>query len=92
MAVAKNEVYLVQGQYQKVEGQGRDGAIEQVVVVAKSQESMLEAMKAAAPEFQAIGWATLEDYERTAARLRETLKGEGANSWRVVVAPGMAIG
>lgn len=91
MAVAKSEVYLVQGQRVAAGGKGGDGAIEQVVVLAPSQEAMLEAIEAAEPGFRAVGWATLADYEDTAARLRETLKGKGEGAWRVVAAPGMAV-
>lgn len=85
MAVAKSEVFLVQGH--KADG---NGAIEQIVAVAESPDAMIEAVKAAKPELRLLGWATLEDYERTAARMREALKGEG--EWPVVMAPGIAAG
>lgn len=89
MAVLKTEVFLVQGQLEKEGKERLDGVIEQIVVVAPDIEAMRTVMTTNAPEFRVTGWATLEDYEATAAKLRSALKRE-ALDWRVLVAPGMA--
>lgn len=88
MAVMKSQVFLVQGQYATSAGASLGGAIEQLVVVAADSDAMAGVVAARAPDFQPVGWATLENYEATAAKLRAALKGE-QTGWRVLVAPGM---
>lgn len=82
MAVAKSEVFLVQGQ----QNDG-DGSVVQIVVVAKSMEAMAETVVNNRPDLRVVGFATLDDYERTAARIRDALKGNG--DWPVLMATGM---
>jgi hypothetical protein len=90
MVVAKSdEVYLVQGQRAAGKDRPAGAVIEQRVVVAASSEAMMAALAKAEPGFRPVGWATLADYERTARRLRASLKPGSAEAYPVVVAEGM---
>lgn len=88
MAVLKKEVFLVQGQYANTEGRRLDGGIVQVVVIARDSEEMMTVVKTKAAGLQIAGWATLEQYAATVAKLRAAVKGEESD-WPVLVAPGM---
>lgn len=88
MAIAKNQVFLVQGQTLTNGGQRLEETIEQIVVVAGDTEAMMAAIAQHAPDFRPVGWATLEAYEAAAAKLRAALKGE-VTGWPLLVAPGM---
>ena len=88
MGIAREQVFLVQGQRQNEAGTGLNGAIEQIVVVAHTWDDVRKLLDAEAPGFQIVGSATLKDYETTAARIREVLNGK-STEWPVRVAPGI---
>lgn len=88
MAASKDQVFLVQGQM----AQMRDGAkiilpeIRQWVIVAPNAEIMTQMVSETLPELGMVGYATLKEYEETAAKLRATLRGVDTG-WKMVVAP-----
>ena len=88
MSVAKSEVFLVQGQRAKGDGNGLEGTIEQLVVVARNRDDVGEVLAANVPDFRMIGSATLKDYEATAERIRAVLDGK-STEWAMLVGPGM---
>jgi hypothetical protein len=90
VAVKKNQVFLVQGQFLKImDGVDRlSPEIEQFVVVADDDRAAYKLVELNEPGFSPVGHATLEDYEKTAGQLRATLRGEDVG-WKLLVAPGM---
>lgn len=75
-ALSKN-VFLVQGQLSKVV----DGVtktmpeIVQKVVVSANAENAVAWLKKVTPNFQLVGYASLEDYESTASKVRAVVEG-----------------
>jgi hypothetical protein len=88
MAVSKDQVFLMQGQYiTVVDGENSiNPVIHQNVVVASSVDSAIELLSDQLPSFKVIGHATLEDYENTASKLRATLKGTN-KEWPLITEP-----
>lgn len=91
MAVQKNQVFLVQGQMERlVDGVAQRGPeIEQRVVVAQDARVAYEVLAANEPGFKPIGRATLQDYENAATKLRAAIKGDNVG-WIMHIAQGMA--
>jgi PleD family two-component response regulator len=91
LAISNSNVFLFQGQrMQLVDGvQQLLPAIEQRVVVAHDAETASTQLNKSAPDFSIVGYATLKQYEETAAQIRATLNGEN-KEWKVIFEPGMA--
>lgn len=87
MTIKNNQVYLVQGQFKQVlDGViTLDPEIKQLVVVAKDNETAYQFVTKEHPGFKPLGYATLEDYEKTARKLRDTLKGINSE-WPLLIA------
>ncbi len=90
MAISNSDVYLFQGQRkQLVDGvEQLLPAIEQRVVVAHDAEAAAGLLKKSEPKFSVVGFATLKQYEETAAQIRATLMGE-SKEWKVLFGKGM---
>lgn len=77
MKALSKHVFLVQGQLSKVV----DGVtktmpeIVQQVVVSDNAESAMALVKKVTANFQLVGYASLEDYEATAAKIRAVVDG-----------------
>lgn len=91
MAISNDDVFLFQGQRKQLVGgvEQLSPAIEQRVVVAHGAEAAAGLLKKSAPDFLVVGFATLKQYEETAAQIRATLKGEN-REWAVLFEPGIA--
>ena len=77
MRTLSKNVFLVQGQLSKVvDGKTKTmpGIVQQVVISANA-ESAMALVKKATPEFQLVGYASLEDYESTASKVRAVADG-----------------
>lgn len=89
VAVSKNQVYLMQGQSLLIVDEIKQAMpeIEQRVVVARDVQSAMNLIGNSVPEFRVVGYATLKEYEDTAAKLRATLNGVDTG-WILLVEPG----
>ena len=80
MKALSKHVFLAQGQLSKVV----DGVtktmpeIVQQVVVSDNAESAMALVKKVTPNFQLVGYASLEDYETTATKIRAVVDGVSA--------------
>lgn len=64
--------------------------IVQCVVIAADMRTAFDALKESNPKFNPVGSATLQDYEKVAARLRAIIRGEVTDDeWPVLIAPEM---
>lgn len=89
MMVSKDRVYLVQGRVSAVSGEEGDGlALRQVVVVAENSEAAIELLRKKMPGFSVAGFATLKEYESTAAKIRGVVGGKDT-SWPLIVEGGV---
>ncbi len=77
MKTLSKHVFLVQGQLSKmVDGVTKTmPEIVQQVVVSENAESAMDLVKKATPEFQLVGYASLETYETTASKVRAVADG-----------------
>ncbi len=90
MAVSKEQVFLVQGQVVQVVAGVEQVAPEivQRVVVARNSGAAMSLIQSQSPEFRALGYASLKEYEDTVAKLRATLKGTSTD-WPMLMEPGL---
>lgn len=91
MSVNAKQVILVSGQrLVKVEGSGEKLSpdIEQLVVVADNGVEAYTALESLEPGFRPLGFATLDDYESTAAKIRDAVSGKVTTGWKVVLGEG----
>lgn len=90
MAVRKNEVFLISGQLlERMDGtQQLAPEVEQRVVVAPNDRVAYRFLSEQEPAFRPIGFATLQQFEESAAKLRATIQGK-ETGWKLLVAPGM---
>lgn len=84
--VKKENVYLFQGQRKSVINSEPQVSpvVEQCVVIADNADKAVAKMKKSAPGLAILGYATLKQYEDTAAQIRATLKG-ASQEWKVFV-------
>ena len=91
MSVNAKHVFLVSGQrLVNVEGGGEKLSpdVDQLVVVADNGVEAYKALESMEPRFRPLGFATLDDYESTAAKLRDVLSGKGITGWKLVLGQG----
>ena len=75
-----------------IQGAGNDASLaptveQRVVVAPNGLQEALELLAVQAPDFRTLGSVTLDDYERAAAKIRATLKGQ-ETGWGLLLANG----
>ena len=87
MSVNAKHVFLVSGQRLVTGEEGGENLspdIEQCVVVANDDQDAYKTLESLEPKFRPLGFATLDDYESTAAKLRAVLNGDVNTGWKLV--------
>ena len=86
MSVNSKNIFLVSGQRLLAGSSEKlSPIIEQCVVVANDGIEAYQAIESEEPSFRPLGFATLDDYESTATKLRAVLKGEGIKGWKLII-------
>ena len=93
MSINAKHVFLVSGQRLVT---GEDGGeklspdVEQCVVVANDGHEAYKTLESVESKFRPLGFATLDDYESTATKLRAALKGEVNTGWKLILSEPVA--
>jgi hypothetical protein len=90
VAILKSQVFLVQGR--KVGNEAdrtQAGIIQQKVVVARNDQSVMRYIEHLDDEFKVVGFATLWEYEQTVAKIHATLNQQDTD-WELLVEDGMS--
>lgn len=88
MSVNPKHIFLVSGQRLVTGEEGGEKLspdVEQCVVMAKDDQDAYKTLESLEPKFLPLGFATLDDYESTAAKLRAVLDGDVNTGWKLVV-------
>ena len=94
MSVNAKNVFLVSGQRMVlVEGVGETLSpdVEQCVVIANDGREAYKTLESMEPGFHPLGFATLDNYESTATKMRAVLNGDQNVGWRLIAGEGVAV-